>query len=184
MEEEQIDFDLELDAIDDGFLKPPFNKTWKKTFDGVKNVFNSSLDKKACEDAMNEINDIIEILVDANTYEDVVLKTAILYCFVRRGFSLDVFSDKISNPVKEGVLILTEKYNSLKKYLDNIFYSNLKYLNKIKLAEYLQILREAKITKNINLKTKTVTEINLILANYDGHINKYLINLIIETINN
>ena len=46
MEKENLDFDLELDAIDDDFLRPQFNKTWQKTFDAIKDFFEKNIDKK------------------------------------------------------------------------------------------------------------------------------------------
>ena len=171
--------DVLLDFDDDIVL--PFTNEWKTVYNFVvKKIRENSANASALE---NDLNENIEIIIkDGEGYEDIVLKTAMLYFLVKNtNFDMQELEQNYSQSVINGVKLLHNDNNI--KGLDDIFLNKqYAYLNKIKLAEYIVMLKQ--LNHQIVDKIKALAKVDNVIKNYKTKTHKKLMGLLIETRNN
>ena len=164
---------------DNSWLTLSFTKDWKNTYTFVEDYLNENLNKKLAEKIMNDIKAVIYVLVhDGSGYEDIVLKTALLYLFCKKtGTDVERLSENFSTYVITGAKLLLDKTN--KKYLDNIFDNEeFSYLNKIKLSEYISVIKNLKEKKDTDALNKKVDTAKYVVNKYGKQVHKGLLQIL------
>ena len=171
---------------EDGWLDLPIAKEYKIVQKSINEFLLKNLNKKFAKNINQEINRLVEILVKhGNVIEDVVLKTAILYFFVKKtGFNIDELAKTYSKPVINGITVLIGNLSKPQNdYLNSVFSNNnYAYLGKIKLAEYIIKLESYKQDSSVIQQNK-LAEIDQVILNYAGHTHKNLMQLLIKSRN-
>lgn len=160
---------------DNSWLTLSFTKEWKNTYSFVEDYLNENLTKKLAEKIMEDIKAVIYVLVhDGNGCEDIVLKTALLYLFCKKtGNDISRLADNFSPYVINGASLLLDKNNS--NYLDNIFDNEeFAYLNKIKLAEYISVIKSLKSKKDKEALDKKIATAKYVIKKYENKTHKGL----------
>ena len=159
----------------------PFTNEWKKTYGyAMRKIEESS---KNFEQVKFQLDSVLNVIIkDGQVYEDVVLKTTILYFLAKNNFvDVEELKQNYSEIILENIEILLNDSNN--KALDEIFLNKkYAYLNKIKLAELIALLNNTDNNKIIN-KIKLLTQVNTIIKNYKAKTHKKLMTMLIETAN-
>lgn len=164
---------------DNSWLTLSFTKEWKNTYTFVEDYLNENLSKKLAEKIMSDIKAVIYVLVhDGNGCEDIVLKTALLYLFCKKtGSDIKRLADNFSRYVITGASILLDKNNP--DYLETIFNNDeYTYLNKIKLAEYIAVIKSLKEKKDTETLNKKLETAKYIVKKYENQTHKGLMSLL------
>lgn len=155
----------------------PFSNTWKKTYEAIEKSLKEFGDEKEENRILEKVAKIVNILVrNGNTYEDIVLETAELYIFSKESkIDPSIFEKSYGKYVVAGVNCLNQTLNS-DKNLESIFKNqDMRYLSKIKLAEYLIALSSSE-----NVSKELLDEVDMVIETYNGFTHKRLMNLLIE----
>ena len=171
--------DILLDFDEDIVL--PFTNEWKKTYSFVaKKIEEYGKDSKELLIKLNKtLNTIIK---NGEAYEDIVLKATMLYFLVKNTpENIEDLEKEFSPTVITNIKILLNDNNN--KELDEIFLNkNYAYLNKIKLVEYIYMLKNIKNQELVH-KVKVLAKVDNVIKNYKTKTHKKLMNLLIETRN-
>ena len=175
------EFLTDKDYINDDFLLPLLND-YDSFLRSVMRLVEENVSSEKSLQIKKDLTRLNEILIDYGaTYENVVLKTAIIYYLTGNEF-LDyekLSSLNLSKIVVKGVNIL-QQANNQNDY-KRVFLSSLAYLGKIQLA--LTILEIEKANKNDN-KSNILIKANKIISQYQDKVKNSLMVKLIETKNN
>lgn len=172
-----INKDILLDFDEDIVL--PFTNEWKKTYSFVtKKIEEFGKDSKQLVSKLNKM--LNTIIKNGEAYEDIVLKATMLYFLVKNtSYNIEDLATEYSQTILNNIKILLNDNNS--KELDDIFLNkSYAYLNKIKLVEYIYMLKDIKNEELIN-QVKVLAKIDNVIKNYQTKTHKKLMNLLIDT---
>lgn len=168
--------ELQEDSIllDDDFTLP-FLNNWKKTLVEAKKYINDSFDGEKQKEITNKLNNFLKILVTyGNTTEDVVIKTAIYYYLIKEiSFDFNISKESLSQPVKEGIEILTSNFEEglkCKKY---------GYLNKIILSKLICDFENID-TLSQTTKIKLIAKTDKVLKDFNSNTHGKLLKILTE----
>ena len=171
--------DILLDFDEDIVL--PFTNEWKKTYSFVVEKIEEY--EKDSKELLTKLNKTLNTIIkNGEAYEDIVLKATMLYFLVKNTpESIEELEKAFSPTVIKNVKILLNDNSS--KELDEIFLNkSYAYLNKIKLVEYIYMLKNIKNEDLVN-KMKVLAKVDNVIKNYKTKTHKKLMNILIETRN-
>ncbi|MBQ9792818.1 MAG: hypothetical protein IJW32_03665 [Clostridia bacterium] len=170
-------------SYDDSWLSMPFTGNWKETYYFAKNNIKDNFNKKLASHIVDDIKAVLYHLVhDGNTYEDMVLNTAVLYLLVKKtGYDINLIQKKYDKFTYEGVKLLLDRENP--DYLKNTFENDdFAYLNKIKLAEYIASLNKLTNSKDVVEKTRKKKLVEYVVKTFEGKTHRGLMTLLKQTL--
>ena len=154
----------------------PFADTWKKTYDAIERSLQEDTDLRDKERILEKIAGLVNVLVRyGTTYEDIVLETAQVYVFSKEaGVDASNFERIFGKYVIEGAKCLNQKLDTEEKIKSVFENAEMKYLGKIKIAEYIiDLVLNGKDSKDL------LIEIDAVLNKYKDKSHKGLIKLLI-----
>lgn len=159
----------------------PFTNEWKKTYGyAIKKIEEHNKD---CDGLKFQLDYILNVVIKVGeAYEDIVLKATMLYFLAKNNLvSITELQQSYSPLLLNNIQLLLNDTNT--KSLDEIFLNKeYAYLNKIKLAELIVLLKDATNNQIIN-KIKLITQVDAIIKKYKNKTHKKLMALLIETRN-
>ena len=171
--------DILLDFDEDIVL--PFTNEWKKTYSFVVRKIEEH--EKDCKQLISKLNKMLNTIIkNGEAYEDIVLKVTMLYFLVKNtAENIEDLEKEYSSTIITNIKILLDDSSS--KELDEIFLNkNYAYLNKIKLVEFIYMLKEINNEELVN-KVKILAKIDNVIKNYKTKTHKKLMKILIETRN-
>ena len=154
-----------------------FSGSWKKTYEAIELSLADFEDELEKERILNKIAGIINVLVRfGRTYENIVVETAELFVFSKEaGLDSNIFEKTYGKYISDGVACLNQSLDSDEKRKSIFENQDLKYLAKIKIAEYIvDLLANSSVSKELLL------EIDDVIKNYNQSAYGGLMNMLIE----
>ena len=154
----------------------PFADTWKKTYSAIEQSLGEFGDLTEKEKILEKVAGIVNVLVRyGSTYEDIVLETAQVYIFCKESqLNPNDFANVFGKYVILGANCLNQKLDSEEKMKQVFENAEMRYLGKIKIAEYILDL-----IFNGEDKEKLLFEIDTVLNKYKDRSHKGLIKILI-----
>lgn len=154
----------------------PFADTWKKTYSAIEQSLEEFGDLTEKERILKKVAGLVNVLVrHGSTYEDIVLETAQVYVFSKEtGIDPNEFANVFGKYVILGAKCLNQKLDneeSMKSVFEN---AEMRYLGKIKIAEYI-----IDLVFNGNDSKELLFEIDAVLNKYKDKTHKGLVKILI-----
>lgn len=154
----------------------PFSNTWKKTYNAIEKSLQEFGDLTERERILKKVAGMVNVLVrHGTTYEDIVLETAQVYIFSKET-NLDAlqFENAFGRYVVEGAKVLNQELNTDDKVAQVFENKEMRYLGKIKIAEYI-----VELVLNSDVSKRLLSEIDTVINKYEKNTHKGLMKILV-----